>query len=633
MDATDRTDAKAQTRNRAASAGLPALGLAALGVVFGDIGTSPLYTFKTVLNLIGDAPTPDDVLGALSLILWTLVIVTSIKYVTVAMSIDNDGEGGVLALMALLGIKRHRRPALVAVGLFGAALIYGDGAITPAISVLSALEGLNIVAPGFQPYVLPSAVAILVALFAVQPRGTAWIGKAFGPIMALWFLVMAVLGIWGIAHHPSVLAAINPIHGLRYLFSNGYASFLVLGGVFLCVTGAEALYADMGHFGSRPIRLAWSGIVFPSLVLNYAGQAAFVLEGAPTSENIFYRLCPEQLLIPMVALATAATVIASQSIITGAFSMTRQAIQLGWLPRLRITQTSERGYGQIYVGVVNWLLMTVTLGLAIGFGKSDNLVAAYGIAVSATMLMTSALLFIAMREVLGWRLPVAAAVAGIFICVDSAFVVANFDKLLEGGYVPLLLATSVYAIMVVWHCGSVAVMQAFRERLIPIDQFMASVAARKIPRVPGTAVFLTRTVRDTPPVMVWHVKQNRALHEHVLVVSVVVDSVPWIAESERISTTLMAPNVWRATAHYGFMERPDIPALLAQARDHGCAVDLDDVTYYVGHETVVRREDGKGLPAWEEKLFATMERNAVHVTGFFKLPVDQVVEIGRHVAI
>jgi len=633
MDDIDHDQAQLRTIDPVVPAGLAALGLAALGVVFGDIGTSPLYTLKTVLSLIGGVPTPEDFLGVLSLILWTLVIVTTIKYVTVAMSIDNDGEGGVLALMALLGIKKHQRPAIVAVGLFGAALIYGDGAITPAISVLSALEGLNIVTPAFQPYILPAAVAILVGLFAIQPRGTSWIGTAFGPVMALWFLVMAVLGLWGIIHHPSVLAAVNPIHGLRYLFSNGYASFLVLGGVFLCVTGAEALYADMGHFGSRPIRLAWSGVVFPSLVLNYAGQAALVLEGAPISENIFYRLCPEPLLIPMVALATAATVIASQSIITGAYSMTRQAIQLGWLPRLRITQTSERGYGQIYVGVVNWLLMAVTLGLTILFGKSDNLAAAYGIAVSATMLMTSALLFIAMREVWGWTLPLAGAVAGGFVCVDSAFFVANVDKLLEGGYVPLLLAGLVYGIMLVWHRGSMAVTCALSERLIPVNEFMASIEAHKIPRVPGTAVFVTRTLHDTPPVMVWHVKQNRALHMHLLVLTVQTKSVPWVDEAKRLSTTLVAPNFWRATAHYGFMERPDIPALLSQARAFGCTIDLDDVTYYVGHETIVRREDGLGLPAWEERLFAAMERNAVHVTDFFRLPGDKVVEIGRHVAI
>ncbi|SEE27459.1 KUP system potassium uptake protein [Rhizobiales bacterium GAS188] len=614
-------------------ASLFGLGLSALGIVFGDIGTSPLYTLKTVLSLTGAAPTPDVVLGILSLILWTLVIVTSVKYVSFAMSIDNDGEGGVLALMSLLGTKKHQRPAIVAVGLFGAALIYGDGAITPAISVLSALEGLAIATPAFQPYVLPAAVAILIALFAIQPQGTSWIGKAFGPIMGVWFLMIAALGVWGIAQHPAVLAAINPLYGLRYLFSNGYASFLVLGGVFLCVTGAEALYADMGHFGARPIRLAWSGVVFPSLLLNYAGQSAIVLDGASTTDNIFFRLCPAPLLVPLVVLATIATVIASQSIITGAFSMTRQAIQLGWLPRLRITQTSERGYGQIYVGAVNWLLMVVTVGLTLFFGKSDNLAAAYGIAVSATMLMTSALLFIAMREVWGWSLLSAGAVAGAFLCVDAGFFAANIVKVLDGGYVPLILACLVYGIMLVWHRGSQAVAQAISERLIPVDEFMASIEARKIPRVPGTAVFITRTTHDTPPVMVWHVKHNRALHHHLFVLTVVTESVPWIDDSERVSLTELAPNFWRMTARYGFMERPDVPALLSKARGHGCTLGLDDVTYYVGHETVVGRQDGKGLPAWEEVLFAAMQRNAIHATDFFRLPSDSVVEIGRQIAV
>src|SRR5216684_3740344 len=385
-------------------ANTPALGLAALGVVFGDIGTSPLYTLKTVFALTGGHPSPDVVLGVLSLVIWTLTAVTTVKYVSVAMSVDNDGEGGILALMALLGVKRARRPVIVAVGLFGAALIYGDGAVTPAISVLSALEGLTIATPVVQPYVVPMAVAILIGLFALQPQGTSRIGRTFGPIMTVWFLCIAVLGVWGIARHPAVLLAIDPRHALTYLFSSDARSFLVLGGVFLCVTGAEALYADMGHFGPRPIRFAWSALVFPSLVLNYAGQAALVLQGEPSSGNIFFRLCPSALLIPLVVLATVATIIASQSIITGAFSMTRQAIQLGWMPRLQITQTSAEGYGQIYVGVVNWLLMLVTLGLTVGFGKSDNLASAYGIAVSLTMLMTSVLLFIAMREIWGWSL-------------------------------------------------------------------------------------------------------------------------------------------------------------------------------------------------------------------------------------
>src|ERR1700736_517911 len=463
---------------------LAAMGLSALGIVFGDIGPSPLYTLTTVLDLPSGTPTPEIVLGVLSLILWTLIIITSVKYVTVAMSIDNDGEGGILALMALLGVKKHQRPAIVAVGLFGAALIYGDGAITPAISVLSALEGLNIAAPALKSYVLPAAVAILVALFAIQPLGTSRIGKAFGPIMGLWFLSIAALGLWGVTRHPAVFAALNPLYGLRYLLSNGYASFLVLGGVFLCVTGAEALYADMGHFGPRPIRLAWSGVVFPSLILNYAGQSAIVLEGASTADNIFYRLCPEPLLIPFVVLATIATIIASQSIITGAFSMTRQAIQLGWLPRLKITQTSEGGYGQIYVGPVNWLLMLVTLGLTVGFGKSDNLAAAYGIAVSVTMLMTSALLFIAMREVWHWSLLAAGAVAGCFILVDAGFVASNLMKITDGGYVPLLLAAAVYGVMWVWHRGAQAEWARIQDYLMPIDELLRQLAEQHTPRVP-----------------------------------------------------------------------------------------------------------------------------------------------------
>ena len=399
--------------------------------MFGDIGTSPLYTFKTVLNLTGARPDAATLLGALSLVVWTLFLIATVKYVSFAMRIYNDGEGGILALMSLLSIKKHQRPAIVALGLVGAALIYGDGAITPAISVLSALEGLNMATPVFQPYILPAATAILFALFAIQPLGTARIGQAFGPVMLLWFLAMAAMGVWGIVQHPAVLAALNPHYGLAYLFSNGMMGFLVLGGVFLCVTGAEALYADMGHFGARPIRLSWMAVVFPSLILNYAGQAALVLEGAPTDGNIFFRLCPQPLLIPMVVLATIATIIASQSIITGAFSMTRQAILLGWLPRLRIKQTSAQGYGQIYVGVVNWLLMIVTLGLTLGFGKSDNLAAAYGIAVSLTMLMTSVLLFIAMREVWGWNLMAAGTVAAAFLVVDTAFFLANMVKVVR----------------------------------------------------------------------------------------------------------------------------------------------------------------------------------------------------------
>ena len=612
---------------------LPVLGLSALGIVFGDIGTSPLYTFKTILGTAEASPNAGVVLGALSLVLWTLFIITTIKYVSFAMRVDNDGEGGILALMALLGVKKQQRPTIVAFGLFGAALIYGDGAITPAISVLSALEGLEMVTSAVQPYVVPIAVAILLALFAIQSQGTAAIGHWFGPIMLLWFAAIALMGVFGIVQHPSVFAALNPYYGLSYLFSNGATGFLVLGAVFLCVTGAEALYADMGHFGRGPIKLAWFSVVFPSLILNYCGQAALVLEGVPTDGNIFFRLCPPMLLIPLIVLATIATIIASQSIITGAFSMTRQAIQLGWLPRLSIKQTSSEGYGQIYVGVVNWLLMIVTVGLTIGFGKSDNLAAAYGIAVSLTMLMTSVLLFIAMREIWQWSLFAAGFVAACFLVVDSAFFLANLTKIAEGGYVPLILAISVYGVMWIWHRGAAAVSVRMREALIPVDDFMADIAAKKIPRVPGTAVFLTRTERDTPPVMVWHVRHNRALHEHLFVLRIEIQSIPWVASRNRIKIEQVAPDYWRADARFGFMERPHIPELLGTSKALGCTIDLNDVTYYVGHETVVGREDGHGLPAWQERVFAVMERNAIHVSDFFSLPNDQVVEIGRQIAI
>jgi KUP system potassium uptake protein len=487
--------------------------------------------------------------------------------------------------------------------------------------------------PALQPYVVPMAVAILLVLFAIQSRGTAAIGRFFGPVMLLWFATIGVLGLAGIAKHPTVFVALNPAYGLSYLFSSGATGFLVLGAVFLCVTGAEALYADMGHFGAGPIKLAWFAIVFPSLIVNYAGQAALVLEGAPTDGNIFYRLCPDLLLLPLIVLATVATIIASQSIITGAFSMTRQAIQLGWLPRLQIKQTSSEGYGQIYVGVVNWLLMLVTLGLTIGFGKSDNLASAYGIAVSLTMLMTSALLFIAMREIWNWSLFAAGGVAACFLVVDSAFFLANLTKVAEGGYVPLILAATVYGIMWIWHRGAAAVSARLHETLIPVPDFLARIAEKRIPRVPGTAVFLTRTERDTPPVMLWHVKHNRALHEHLFVLRVDILSIPYVASDNRISLEQVAPNFWRAEARFGFMERPNIPELLAASKSLGCTVDANDVTYFVGHETVIHRDDGDGLPAWQERIFAVMERNAIHVSDFFSLPIDQVVEIGRQVAI
>ncbi len=609
-----------------------ALAVGALGVVFGDIGTSPLYTFKTVLDLTGgnNAPT---ILGVVSLLVWTLIIITSVKYAGFAMRIDNDGEGGILALMALLGVKRYKRPLIVAVGLFGAALIYGDGAITPAISVLSALEGLTLVERSLQPYVLPLSVAVLLALFLVQPLGTARIGRAFGPVMALWFVTIAVLGVLGVARHPAVLWALSPRYAFEYLRHGGHAAFAVLGGVFLCVTGAEALYADMGHFGARPIKLSWGALVFPSLVLNYAGQGAIVLAGVPTEGNIFYRLSPGEWLVPMVLLSTVATIIASQSIITGAFSMTRQAIQLGWMPRLKVLQTSGEGYGQIYVGTVNWLLMLATVALALAFRKSDNLAGAYGIAVSATMLLTTALLYSAMRDIWRWGLAASLAVAAVFFAVDGSFFASNMLKLLEGGYVPLLLAAAVYAVMFIWHRGLVATAKRVHENAVPVADFFARIARERVARVPGTAVFLTRVKDATPPVMLWYVRHSHALHEKVIAVTLDTASVPWVAPGERIQLAQPAPDFWVASACYGFMERPDIPELMRQLAALGCGVVPEKLTYFVGSERIVPREDGGGLPRWMEAIFSFLLRNSMHMPDYLNVPRDQLIDLGRQISI
>jgi KUP system potassium uptake protein len=629
----EATTTRAQRIKERTAPGLSALALTALGVVFGDIGTSPLYTLKTVVDLAGGQPDPDTALGLLSLLVWTLIIITCVKYVAFVMRVDNDGEGGILALMSLLGVKQAHRPLIVVIGLFGAALIYGDGAITPAISVLSALEGLEIAAPSITAYVLPMTVAVLLALFAIQPLGTARIGKLFGPVMTVWFVVIALLGLRGIVQHPAVLAGLDPRYAIEALVHGGAAGFLLLGGVFLCVTGAEALYADMGHVGARPIRLAWYGLVLPALVLNYAGQTGLLLQGKPPGDNIFYTLCPAPLLLPLIILSTLATVIASQSIITGAFSMTRQAIQLGWCPRLHITQTSREGYGQIYVGTVNWLLMIVTVGLALGFRKSDNLAAAYGIAVSLTMLLTTLLLFIAMREIWKWSLPLAVAVAGCFAVIDIAFVLANGMKIADGGWVPLLLAALVWGMMAIWHRGNAAVAAYLRQSAVPVDRFLADVAAKGIARVPGSAVFLTRSTHDTPPLMIWHAKNNRALHEHLIAITCQTESIPFVDAAHRVEVRQEGPNFWRMIARFGFMERPHIPELLAVGKQHGCTLPLDDVTYYVGHETVVHRARGPAMPLWQEHIYAFMIRNAANVPGFFFLPRQGVVEIGRLVEI
>ncbi|WP_096151130.1 potassium transporter Kup [Enterobacter asburiae] len=605
----------------------------ALGVVFGDIGTSPLYTFRTVLSLSEHDPTPGVILGLLSLITWTLILVTSIKYAAFAMRIDNHGEGGIMALMSLLVEKGKGGRWVIFSALIGAALIYGDGAITPAISVLSALEGLEMVIPESQPYILPLTVAVLLALFLLQPFGTARIGKIFGPVMAVWFLAIAALGVRGIVQHPSVLLALNPAYGIAFLFSNGYTSFLVLGGVFLCVTGAEALYADMGHFGKKPIWLAWYGIVFPSLLLNYAGQSALILAGADSKQNLFYTLCPPVLQVPLIILAALATIIASQAIITGAFSMTRQAIQLGWLPRLRIKQTAAESYGQIYIGIINWLLMGVTIGLVVFFKSSDKLAAAYGIAVSLTMLMTTGLLFVAMREVWRWSLASSAVIALCFLVIDATFLFANLIKVLEGGYIPLLMAAAICTVMLIWHRGVKAVSASVGEKGVSVDAFFAQLQQKTVPRVAGSAVFLTRTQNNIPPVMRWHVARSRALQQDVLSLTIDILNVPYVGEEQRIRVEQRAPGYWHGVAQYGFMEHPDIPRLLQGVSEINALFATDDATWYVGHETIVAGEGEAGMAAWQRHIFAFMKRNCTHVINHYHLPSDRVVEISRRVAV
>lgn len=605
----------------------------ALGVVFGDIGTSPLYTFRTVLSLSEHDPTHGVILGLLSLITWTLILVTSIKYAAFAMRIDNHGEGGIMALMSLLVAKGKGGRWVIFAALIGAALIYGDGAITPAISVLSALEGLEMAIPESQPYILPLTVAVLLALFLIQPFGTARIGKIFGPVMALWFLAIAALGVRGIVQHPSVLLALNPAYGIAFLFSNGYTSFLVLGGVFLCVTGAEALYADMGHFGKKPIWLAWYGIVFPSLLLNYAGQSALILAGADSKQNLFYTLCPPVLQVPLIILAALATIIASQAIITGAFSMTRQAIQLGWLPRLRIKQTAAESYGQIYIGIINWLLMGVTIGLVVFFKSSDKLAAAYGIAVSLTMLMTTGLLFVAMREVWRWSLASSAVIALCFLVIDATFLFANLIKVLEGGYIPLLMAAAICTVMLIWHRGVKAVSASVGEKGVSVDAFFAQLQQKTVPRVAGAAVFLTRTQNNIPPVMRWHVARNRALQQDVLSLTIDILNVPYVGEEQRIRVEQRAPGYWHGVAQYGFMEHPDIPRLLQGVSEINALFATDDATWYVGHETIVAGEGEAGMAAWQRHIFAFMKRNCTHVINHYHLPSDRVVEISRRVAV
>ncbi len=607
------------------------MAVGALGVVYGDIGTSPLYTLKTALQWAGGVATPEVALGMLSLIVWTLVITTSIKYVAIVMRADNDGEGGILALMSLLGIKHGERAGVIAIGILGAALLYGDGAITPAISVLSALEGLKAPMPAFAPWVLPLSIVVLIGVFALQPLGTAHIGRLFGPIMTIWFVTIGVLGLGGILHHPGVLAALDPRYGIAYLFGHGMTGFLVLGGIFLCATGAEALYADMGHFGPRPIRITWYGLVLPMLLLNYAGQTALLVEGAvPADGNPFFELCPQIVQVALVALATAATIIASQAIISGTFSMTRQAIQLGLCPRLHITQTSSEGYGQIYVGFVNWALMLLTLGLALAFRSSDDLAAAFGIAVSLTMLLTSVLIFLAMREVWRWSLPLAAGVAGLFVLVDLSFVAANMMKVIEGGWVPLVVAALLFVALSTWWRGRSVLAHKLERDTLPLKDFIAQVQSKT--RVPGTAVYMTSRVDVVPVPLLHNLKHNKVLHQRIVLLHVATKNIPRVAPEDRIEVSHLGHDFHAITAHYGFMEQPHIPRLLERCSIHGLRFNMMETSFFVGRVKIVPQR-GSRFGSIRCKLFEAMHRNALPATEFFRIPPDRVIELGGQVAI
>jgi KUP system potassium uptake protein len=569
----------------------------------------------------------------LSLIVWTLIITISIKYCLLVMRADNHGEGGILALISLIGANslRGRTWLLTAMGLLGAALIYGDGVITPAISVLSALEGVNVVTDALKPVIMPIAVGILLVLFGAQHVGTARIGGAFGPIMLLWCVVIAILGLSGIVRAPQVLLAIDPRHAIGFLAHGGVTGVFVLGGVFLCITGGEALYADMGHFGKGPIRLSWYAVVLPALLLSYAGQTALLIQKGVTAGNPFFQLAPTWAVYPLVALSTVATIIASQAIITGSFSMTRQAIQLGWLPAVSIRQTSDQIYGQIYVPVVNGMMMLATLGITVAFGTSVRLAGAYGTAVSTTMLLTTGLLFTAMRKVWKWPTPLAAAVAGVFLVVDAGFFSANLLKIADGGWLPLTIGATICVIMVIWRWGIDAITAAAARSSETPERFVADLDTRRIPRVPGTAIFLTRIDEAIPPLMIDHVRHMGALHRTVIALSVLFEETPRVPDDQRCALQPLGGGIWRVIIRFGFVEIPDLPAALKRMQGLDRAIDIDGAVYFATRDLAIPPPNASFPSRWTVPIFAFLYRNAVRVVDRFSLPPANVVEVARQI--
>ena len=616
------------------------LTLTALGVVYGDIGTSPLYAMRECFfGSHSVLPTYANVLGVLSLIIYSLLLVISIKYVAIVMRADNQGEGGVLALTSLVpgraggaaGALRLAvgRLILIALGIFGTALLYSDGMITPAISVLGAIEGLEVATPLFQPYIVPLTVVILIGVFVIQKYGTHRIGGLFGPIMVVWFLALAALGIGWIVRLPAVLGAFDPRHALAFFQDNGATGFAVLGAVFLVVTGGEALYADMGHFGRRPIRIAWFALVLPSLVLNYLGQGALLLLDS-TVDHPFFLMAPSWGLLPLVVLSTAAAVIASQALISGSFSITRQAIQLGLAPRLEVEHTSAREMGQIYLPQVNWALMFATVFIVIGFGSSGALAVAYGIAVTLTMIITVLLLYVVMTEQWQWPKAMAGTVMAVFLVIDLAFFGANAVKILQGGWVTLAIAIALFTLMTTWKTGRRLLAERLTARAVSIDDFMDTVAAVRPVRVAGTAVFMTAQPSGTPPALAHNVRFNKVLHERVIVLTVSTAQQPHVPPHERVPVEPLGHGIFNVRVQYGFMEDPDVPEALLRARELGLVMDPDDLTYFLGRETILVSKR-KGMALWRDKLFVVMARNAVRATAFFHLPAERVVELGVHV--
>ena len=613
------------------------LTLAALGVVYGDIGTSPLYAFRECFHSShGMAPDAAHVLGVLSLIFWSLVVIVSLKYLVFVMRADSKGEGGILALMSLAmpetGQTRGLRRGLVLCGVFGAALLYGDGMITPSISVLSAMEGLGVATHGFDPFILPATIAVLVGLFSIQRLGTGRVGALFGPMMLVWFAVLAVLGLAGIVRCPEVLAAILPWHGIHFLLANGRTGFAVMGAVFLAVTGAEALYADMGHFGLSPIRRAWFALVLPALALNYFGQGALVLGDPAAIENPFYLLAPGWMLYPLVALATVATVIASQALISGAYSLTMQAIQLGYLPRLGILHTNRDSRGQIYMPQINWFLMVACIGLVAGFGSSSRLAAAYGIAVTLTMLATTALFYFAARRLWKWSRWRAAALCGAFGIIELAFFSANLLKIEHGGWFPLVVAAALFAVMTTWKRGRLLLWNRLQSVLLPRDRFFEDILANPPRRVPGTAIFMAGNPHGTPVALLHNIKHNKILHERNFLLTVVTEEIPRVEVSDRVTVEPLPAGFQRIVLRYGFMERPDVPQLLRDAPIEGGKLEISMTTFFMSRETIMLTGHEK-LAGWRKWLFALMSRNAQTATDYFQIPPNRVVELGMQVQI